>query len=248
VLASSTPISLTHSHEGARGAGFTPRSQNSKLSSTRFRLACSKVPFANVGGPQPLLHCSAPASLISSTLKAATGNCPRNCVMARRPSAMPFALVLTVACSLSACGQTRAETVSVESLVRDAYPGWNIQHLDDEYCPRDASVSGDFNGDSVTDHAVRLTRGNQGLVVAFISNGSGFDRIVLDQDSRQQIMREFLVLLPRGSRHLIIQDDNDLPRRPMVLAHDAPGGGTCEASSYVYVIEGLRVTRAFTSD
>ena len=149
---------------------------------------------------------------------------------------------------LPACARTPAETASIETLVRDAYPGWTLQTLDDEYCRSDASVTGNFNSDSVPDHAVRLFRGDRGLIVAFVSNRDEYDRIVLEQDSRQEVMNLFLELLPRGSTQYIIQDDNDLPRQPMVLAHDAPGGGSCESSSFVYVIEGTRVSRAFTSD
>ena len=59
-------------------------------------------------------------------------------------------------------------------------------------------------------------------------------------------MHMFLGVERRGSRHLVIVGDRD--RRPMILRHDAPTSGTCEASSFIYLIEGSRFTRAFTSD
>jgi hypothetical protein len=151
---------------------------------------------------------------------------------------------------LSACAPAPDQPASLEDLLRAEYAGWSLQRAVSEYCgsSAQAAVSGDFNGDGTPDHAARLARGDQGIIVAFISRNGGFTRVLLEQDSKQAIMNQALVLLPRGSRHDIIQDDNDLPRRPMVLANDAPGGGTCESSSYVYLIDGTRVSRAFTSD
>ena len=160
------------------------------------------------------------------------------------------ALAVAMSGVLAACGQVRAEPVALEALVRDFYPGWTVQQGVEESCDRGAqpAVSGDFNGDGQPDHAARLVRGDRGLIVAFVSTRAGYSRIVLEEDSQQAILHQALDLVRRGSRHDIIQEDATIPRRPMVLANEAPAGGTCEASSYVYVIDGTRVTRAFTSD
>lgn len=165
------------------------------------------------------------------------------------PSAFRISFgTLAAMLGLAACSEAGAATTSLESLVRNAYAGWTIQRSRDDYCPAAASVSGNFNGDSIRDYAVRLTRGDRGLIVAFLSNGRGFDRVTLEQGSREDVERQFLEVLPRGSRHNIIIDDAGDPRPLMILTHDAPAGGTCEASSWIYIIEGTRFTRAFTSD
>jgi hypothetical protein len=105
-------------------------------------------------------------------------------------------------------------------------------------------VSGDFNGDGRADYAARVARGKQGRIVAFLSDRPGYRTLVLEEGSRESMDAQALSVARRGSRHFII-DNRD---RLMTLTNDAPVGGTCEASSYLYLIQGTSVRRAFTSD
>lgn len=137
---------------------------------------------------------------------------------------------------------------SATSAVQTYAPGWALLRAN-RFCGADArsSVSGDFNGDGQADYAVRLARGRQGRIVAFMSAHQGFGTVVLEEGSRASMDAQRLSIARRGTRHFVI-DNLDRPRRPMTLAHDAPVGGTCESSSYLYLIQGATVRRAFTSD
>lgn len=138
--------------------------------------------------------------------------------------------------------------LSALSVVQTYAPGWALLRAN-RFCGANArsSVSGDFNGDGRTDYAARLARGRQGRIVTFVSGRQGYRTVVLEEGSRESMDAQGLAVARRGSRHLII-DNLDRPRRPMTLANDAPVGGTCESSSYLYLIQGATVRRAFTSD
>lgn len=149
------------------------------------------------------------------------------------------------------CRQDRPRASAVSSLslaLIQALPGWTLLQGDPR-CEADArtSVSGDFNGDGVVDYAVRVARGGRAQIVALLNVAGRYQIVVLEDGSVADLRAQLLTVVRRGSRHLII-DSTDLPRRPMTLPNDAPVGGTCESSSYIYLIRGSTVARAFTSD
>lgn len=135
-----------------------------------------------------------------------------------------------------------------QELVGHHFKGW-VPRRASQFCGDAAksSVSGDFNGDGVTDHAARIFWATRGQIVAFISSGNDFTPIVLEQDTADAIMGQALGVERRGTTHYIMAGSNQ-PRRPTVLRTDAVTGGTCEASSYIFIMQGSSVTRAFTSD
>ena len=137
---------------------------------------------------------------------------------------------------------------SALSAVQAYAPGWTLLRAN-QFCGADArsSTSGDFNGDGRTDYAARLARGSQARIVAFMSDGEGYRTLVLEEGTRAEMDSQRLAMARRGSRHFVI-DSLDRPRRPITLPTDAPVGGTCESSSYIYLIDGMTVSRAFTSD
>ena len=147
------------------------------------------------------------------------------------------------ALSLSSKSEPDAST-----LIAEHYPGWMLLE-GDSYCGLGAraEVAGDFNGDRILDHAVRIVRGDRGQIVAFLSSSRTFSRVVLEEGSRAEIMNSALGVERRGTRHSVTFN-LDHGWQWITLADDAPTGGTCEASSFIYLISGRTVTRAFTSD
>jgi hypothetical protein len=137
----------------------------------------------------------------------------------------------------------------VKNYLDKRYSGWKLSAVTDG-CGADFSkskVSGDFNGDKKTDYAVKFLKGSKYYIVAFVSIGSNFKPIVLESGSAKEAKYQGLSISHKGEMYgEIINEDFDRTNRR--LQNDAPVGGTCESSAYLYIYKNGAFKRAFTSD
>jgi hypothetical protein len=137
----------------------------------------------------------------------------------------------------------------ISSYLNNNYKGWKLSSETDG-CGAEFSkskVSGDFNGDKKTDYAVKFLRGRKGYIIAFVSNRANYKPIILESGTTRDIKNQGLSIARKGETYGEIINDN-FDRVTRRLQNDAPVGGTCESSAYIYVYKNGVFRRAFTSD
>jgi hypothetical protein len=137
----------------------------------------------------------------------------------------------------------------VSAYLNKNYPGWKFS-VAAKYCTGDfqrSRVTGDFDGDGAADYAVKISTVRKGYIIAFVSHGNEFRAHVLESGPLSEMRQQGLAFAPKGERYGEIINE-DLDRADRTLASDAPVGGTCGASSYMYVYSNGSFRRAFTSD
>lgn len=136
----------------------------------------------------------------------------------------------------------------VDLLDRD-FSGWKLYSLAD-HCRLEESkslVKGDFNGDEISDYAIKFLQGDVGHIVAIISNPTGLKSIVLESGSRDQITNQGLGMVPGGSQ-IYVNFNFSEGNTKLLLINDTPTGGQCESTSYLYLIQEESFILGLTSD
>jgi hypothetical protein len=129
------------------------------------------------------------------------------------------------------------------------YSGWKLSAVESG-CPRDfkrSLVIGDFDGDRKRDYTVKSMSGQKGYIVAFLSRGTDYNPYVLEDGSASEMRSQGLSVARKGETYPEIVNDN-FDRVTRRLQHDAPVGGTCESSAYLYIYRNGTFRRAFVSD
>lgn len=80
-----------------------------------------------------------------------------------------------------------------------------------------------------------------------MSGPTGLRYAVLESGSRAEITRQGLGILSRGAQ-LYVFFNVGQGEQKINLLNDAPTGGTCEATSYVYLLQDGLFIRGITSD
>ncbi|MGB7208645.1 MAG: M48 family metallopeptidase [Pyrinomonadaceae bacterium] len=143
----------------------------------------------------------------------------------------------------------RGLPLPVNAYLNKTYRGWKFATAstwcDDDF--RKSRVQGDYNGDGVTDYTVKFNTTRKGYILAFVSKGSNFTPHVLESGTLSEMKEQGLTAATKGESYGEIINDN-FDRVTRHLATDAPVGGTCSASAYLYVYANGTFRRAFTSD
>lgn len=159
-----------------------------------------------------------------------------------------FLLLLVNLVALSSLN-AQSLPAKVKTYLDKTYSGWKLTSTAQD-CGSDfenSTVSGDFNGDRITDYAVKFNRGRKGYILAFVSNGSVFQPHILESGSVMDFKRQGLAIARKGETYPeIINEDFDRVNKK--LQNDALVGGTCEASTYYYIYWNRTFKRAFISD
>ncbi|MFN6962339.1 MAG: M48 family metallopeptidase [Pyrinomonadaceae bacterium] len=137
----------------------------------------------------------------------------------------------------------------VNAYLSKTYPRWGFATAStscvDEF--RKSRVEGDYNGDGVTDYTVKFSTARKGFIIAFVSRAGGFTPHILESGSLSEMREQGLASAVKGESYGEIVNDN-FDRVTKYLTTDAPVGGTCSASAYLYVYSNGTFRRAFTSD
>lgn len=133
--------------------------------------------------------------------------------------------------TMTACAQN--PPAEVKTYLDKNYPDWTTDRYD-EACPetKRLHVSGDFNGDKKTDHAVKFFQGDTGYIVALVSGETGYQAYVLE--SGEKVRSLALVLGEKGKKYPRFGDD---PEADFIkLSNDAPYTFLCETDVIRYYI------------
>jgi hypothetical protein len=144
--------------------------------------------------------------------------------------------------SSSTAVQPQAIPAKVRSYLKDNYSGYKLD-AGDRICKSRAVVSGNFNGDAKRDYAVMFNKGRSHYVIGFLSQGSNYKAHILEGGSASSI----LYVGRKGEKYaeIVGNIDERVTRR---LKYDAPGGGTCESATFIWIYDNGRFRQAWTSD
>ena len=129
------------------------------------------------------------------------------------------------------------------------YPGWKL-NATAVNCPREfkrSLVAGDFDANGRRDYAVKFMSRRKGYIVAFLSRGADYKPFLLEDGSASEMRNQGLSIARKGETYPEIVNDN-FDRVTRRLRQDAPVGGTCESSAYLYIYSNGVFRRAFVSD
>jgi hypothetical protein len=159
--------------------------------------------------------------------------------------------ILTLLFLLTLPLMANAQTLpaKVKSYLNQNYKGWKLTGKTDG-CGAEFSksaVSGDFDGNRKSDYAIKFIAGKRGYIIAFLNQGTNYKPVILENETAKGIINQGLSIARKGETYgEIVNDDFDRVTRR--LANDAPVGGTCESSAYLYIYRNGNFKRAFTSD
>ncbi|MFN0140728.1 MAG: hypothetical protein ACKVQW_11670 [Pyrinomonadaceae bacterium] len=142
----------------------------------------------------------------------------------------------------SAAVQGQVLPTKVRSYLKEKYPGYKLDR-GDPICKSRAVVSGNFNGDSKRDYAVMFNKGRSPYVIAFLSQGTNYKAHILEGGSASSI----LYVERKGEKYAEIVGNTD-ERVTRRLKYDAPGGGSCESATFIWIYHNGRFRQAWTSD
>lgn len=167
-------------------------------------------------------------------------------------SVFPLALVIAVS-AITGTPSNPKTTLNLPTQIRSYldknYPGWRLSSVANGCVAefKRALVAGDFDGDKRLDYAVKFITGRTGYIVAFLNRDTHYQPLILESGSVADMKNQGLTVARRGEKYAEIVNDN-FDRVTRRLQHDAPVGGTCEASTYYYVYRNGSFKRAFVQD
>jgi parvulin-like peptidyl-prolyl isomerase len=118
----------------------------------------------------------------------------------------------------------RSLPVRVKKYLNLHYKGWKLSPSE-KGCGAETNtgvVSGDFNGDSRFDYAVKFTRGKKGYILAFLNLKNGFKPFVLHDTDVAEVKYSSLSVRKKG-------DSFEYENKSLRLKYDAPADHHCES-------------------
>jgi hypothetical protein len=139
-----------------------------------------------------------------------------------------FTLAFFAASSLTTSAQTLP--AKVKSYLDKSYSGWKMTGSNRNCSDTKRYIAtGDFNGDTKTDYAVKFVRGRKGYVLGFVAQGTHFKAHILENTSATDI-KSIVLSVSRKGEEYYVTDDGSTRRLPK----DAPYTVPCESDAVNY--------------